>query len=238
MAIFTLADLHLSLGEDKPMDVFGGKWNRYHEKLEEYWNYMVADEDTVIIPGDVSWAMSLDEAVTDFAFLHKLAGKKILMKGNHDYWWTTLNKMEVFLQEQGFSTLSILQNTAVLAENKVICGSRGWICENNMSEEDEKILARENQRFILSLTAAKALAEKNAVDGVQPEIIAFSHYPLISQSWRKHPIVETLCEFGVKRVYYGHLHGISPGRAPRGDERLKQTLVSSDYLEFTPLCIE
>lgn len=238
MAIFTLADLHLSIGEDKPMDVFGGKWNRYHEKLYEYWNYMVEDGDTVVIPGDVSWAMSLSEAVTDLTFLHGLKGKKILMKGNHDYWWNTLAKMEDLLQTNSLTSLSFLQNNAVFVEGKVLCGSRGWICESNMSEEDEKILARENQRFLLSLTAAKALAEQHGTDGKLPEIIAFSHYPLFSQTGRKNPIVDTLLSFGVRRAYFGHLHGILPGRAPRGDGRMQYTLVSSDYLEFTPLRIE
>jgi hypothetical protein len=239
LAIFAIADLHLSIGEDKPMDVFGGKWKNYHEKLAEYWTYMVTAQDTVVIPGDVSWAMSLEEAAVDFDFLHRLPGKKILMKGNHDYWWNTLTKMNRFLMEKDFHTLSFLYNNALLAEGKVLCGSRGWLCEDYMKDEDDKILVRENQRFVLSLQEAKKTADnQEALTGVRPEIIAFSHYPVFTQGYKKNPVIDTLISFGVKRVYCGHLHGVHPEKVLGGNSDLKQYLVASDYLEFTPMTVK
>ncbi len=239
MALFTLADLHLSFSADKPMDVFGGSWVGYEKKLKEYWEYMVYPEDTVVIPGDISWGMSLEEAEKDFEFIESLPGKKILMKGNHDYWWSSMNKLENFLEEKHFSTLQFLHNDATFAEGKVICGSRGWMCEDKMTEQDEKVLRREGLRFRLSLEKGKKLAEiKKEESGIEPEILCFSHYPIITAAQRENPILDVLKEFGIKRVYYGHLHNW--GTKPLYDEweGIHFTLVSSDYRSFTPVRID
>ncbi len=239
MALFTLADLHLSLSGEKPMDVFGGSWVHFEKRLQEYWEYMVRDEDTVVVPGDISWAMNLSQAEADFDFIHKLPGKKILMKGNHDYWWTSLTKMEHFLEEKGFSSLCFLQNDALLSQGKVLCGSRGWMCEDSMTLQDQKILNREAMRFRLSLEQGKKIAEKEKdASGVEPEIICFSHYPVITSAQRENPILDVLKEFGVRRVYYGHLHNWGTKPLYEEWEGIQFTLVSSDYRSFTPVRID
>lgn len=239
MALFTLADLHLSFSTDKPMDVFGGSWVGYEKKLKEYWEYMVRPEDTVVIPGDISWGMSLEEACEDLSFIESLPGQKILMKGNHDYWWSSMNKLEAFLLEKNFSTLRFLHNDAIFAGGKVLCGSRGWMCEDKMTEKDEKVLRRESLRFRLSLEKGKAIAEmKKEETGVLPEIICFSHYPIITAAQRENPILDVLKEFNIKRVYYGHLHNWGTKPLYEEWEGITFTLVSSDYRSFTPVRID
>ena len=143
MAIYALADLHLSFNTDKPMDVFGDAWGNYTEKIYDNWQSIVKDEDLVIIPGDVSWATYMDDAWEDFNFINNLKGKKIILKGNHDYWWTTLSKMNKFLEENKFDTIKILNNTAVEYEDTALCGTRGWWVKEDMTDEDLKILDRE-----------------------------------------------------------------------------------------------
>lgn len=238
MALFTLADLHLSLSGEKPMDVFGGSWVNFEERLKEYWHYMVRENDTVVVPGDISWAMSLEDAKADLEFIHKLPGKKILLKGNHDYWWASQAKMHAFLEENGLDTISILQNSAVEAEGMILCGSRGWMCEDKMTEQDEKVLQREAIRFALSLEEAKKIQDKNAETGKMSEIICFSHYPIITAAQRTSPILTVLKEYGVKRVYYGHLHNWGTKPLVEEYEGISFTLVSSDYRNFTPVRIE
>ncbi len=236
MSLFTLADLHLSFSCDKPMDVFGGSWVGYERKIKEYWEYMVRPEDTVVVPGDISWAMTLEEAYEDLLFVHQLPGKKILMRGNHDYWWASMAKMEAFLEEKNLTTLSFLQNDAVFCEGKILCGSRGWMCEDKMTEQDEKVLRREALRFSLSLARGKELAE--SMEGERPEIICFSHYPILTAAMRENPILDVLKEYEVKRIYYGHLHNW--GTKPLVEEKdgMKFFLVSSDYRSFTPVRID
>ena len=141
MSLFAIGDLHLSLGSDKPMDIFSG-WDHYVERLEENWRDTIGDEDTVVLAGDSSWGMSLQESLTDFTFLEGLPGKKIILKGNHDYWWSTKNKMDSFFAEQGFRSLQILHNNSYVVENVVVCGSRGWLFEMG-EEHDKKILTRD-----------------------------------------------------------------------------------------------
>ncbi len=238
MALFTLADLHLSLSGEKPMDVFGGGWVGFEKRLREYWEYMVLPNDTVVIPGDISWAMDLDGAKADLEFIHRLPGKKILMKGNHDYWWPSMAKLDLFLEENGFTSISYLQNNATLAENKILCGSRGWMCEDKMTERDEKVLKREAIRFRMSLEAAKAIQEEQKDKGFSPEIICFSHYPIITAAQRENPILDVLKEFEIKRVYYGHLHNWGTKPLFENWEGISFTLVSSDYRNFTPVRID
>jgi predicted phosphohydrolase len=239
MALFTLADLHLSLSGEKPMDIFGGSWVHFETRLKEYWEYMVLEGDTVVVPGDISWAMSLSDARLDFEFIHKLPGRKILMKGNHDYWWNSITKLRAFCQENGFDSIEFLHNDAILAEGKVLCGSRGWMCEDKMTEHDEKILRRESLRFQLSLEKAKKIAEENPLeDGTLPEIICFSHYPILTPTVRENPIFDVLKKFGVRRVYYGHLHNWGTKPLIEHQDGIDFSLVSSDYRSFTPTRIE
>ena len=147
MALYVMGDLHLSLGTDKPMDIFGG-WDNYTERIRENWINTVSPEDIVVVPGDISWAMTLENAVNDFEYIQKLPGTKIISKGNHDYWWNTMAKMNNFLDEHGFDTIKIMHNNHYRYENYGICGTRGWINETKNSEPaDGKVLAREAQRL-------------------------------------------------------------------------------------------
>lgn len=223
MAIFVIADLHLSLGAaDKPMDVFEG-WQGYLPKLERNWRTLIAPEDTVVLPGDISWAMSLEDTREDFAFLNALPGKKIILKGNHDYWWTTLNKMNRFLEANGFDTLQILHNTAIQAEGVFLCGTRGWMSDVQ-GPEDEKILNREIGRLRTSLEAAG-----------EGEKLVFLHYPPLYPGQMEGGLANLLKEFGVSRCFYGHLHGVSIRYAVQGEhDGVDYRLISADALKFCP----
>lgn len=223
MAIFVIADLHLSLGAaDKPMDVFEG-WQGYLPKLERNWRTLIAPEDTVVLPGDISWAMSLEDTREDFAFLNALPGKKIILKGNHDYWWTTLNKMNRFLEANDFDTLQILHNTAIQAEGVFLCGTRGWMSDVQ-GPEDEKILNREIGRLRMSLEAAG-----------EGEKLVFLHYPPLYPGQMEGGLANLLKEFGVRRCFYGHLHGVSIRYAVQGEhDGVDYRLISADALKFCP----
>jgi len=239
LALFTLADLHLSLSVEKPMDVFGGNWVNYEKKLKEYWEYMVRENDTVVVPGDISWGMTLEEAKADLEWIQNLPGEKILMKGNHDYWWSSTAKLSAFQEKHQWNRIHFLHNNAFFSEGKVICGSRGWMCEEKMSEKDRKILQREAIRFSLSLKEAKTIAEEKEKElGFLPEILCFSHYPIVTQYQMENPILNVIKEYGIKRVYYGHLHNWSTKPLVESREGIEFVLVSSDYRNFTPVRIE
>lgn len=205
MAIYTIADLHLSFNNPKPMDIFGDNWKNHEERLKKDWISKVKDEDTVILPGDFSWATYIEEAYPDFKYLDELPGKKILLKGNHDYWWTTVTSMRKYLKENNFNTIDFVYNNAVKVEDKVIVGTRGWTFQD--SENSAKMINRENQRLELSIQDAI----KNY--GNEYEIIAFIHYPPLVSSLlleNKHlEFYKTLRKYDIKRCYYGHLHGKS-----------------------------
>ena len=239
MALFTLADPHLSFGVDKPMDVFGGKWVGYEKKLKEYWEYLVRPEDTVVIPGDISWGLTLTEAEPDLVFLHRLPGKKILMKGNHDLWWSSLSKLDKLKEENRLDSLFFLQNSALFEQGKVICGSRGWMCEDRMTEADEKILRREALRFGMSLDAAEKIAdEQESKTGTRPEIICFSHYPVVTPAQRENPVLTVLLEHEIRRVYFGHLHNWENKPLIESWQGVSFNLVAADHVQFTPVRIE
>lgn len=224
MAIFVIGDLHLSLGADKPMDVFSG-WQGYLEKLEACWRAAVAPGDTVVLAGDTSWAMKLEDTAADFAFLQSLPGKKLLVKGNHDYWWNSAAKMQRYFAEQGFSSLAILHNNSVCAEGLALCGTRGWMLDGE-DAQDEKVRARELGRLRMSLAAAAPGCER----------LAFLHYPPLSPAGRANEVIALLQEYGVRRCFYGHLHGASIRTARQGDiDGIKYRLVSADGLGFCPL---
>lgn len=232
MALYVIADLHLSESTDKPMDVFGAAWANHKERLEEAWRATVTEEDTVVIPGDISWGMRFDNTEKDLLFIHSLTGKKIIGKGNHDYWWGTLTKLNAFRDSIGADSISFLFNNAYKAGNKIICGSRGWFPDNLYSAEDEKIALREAGRLRRSLEDGQKLAE----DG--DEIIAFLHYPPYFRGIKCSPVAEVLKEFKIKRCYYGHLHGASTGLLEKSLGFADLFLISADHLGFKPLLIE
>lgn len=232
MAIFAISDLHLSLSGEKPMDVFGSRWENYIERMEAQWNCVVKPEDLVLIPGDISWAMYLEETKTDFTYLNRLPGQKLLLRGNHDYWWTTLNKMEKYVEEQGFDTLHFLKNTAFLWEGTAICGTRGWnIPRPDSNGEDKKIYERERQRLLLSLEAAAA--QKPA------RMVCAMHYPPVETDGITPGFLDIMEQYGVEECVFGHLHAAAHRFAPQGIWRgIKLKLVACDYLDFTPLLIQ
>ena len=225
MAIFVLGDPHLSLSSDKPMDVFGARWANHADKIKKAWRQQVTDADTVVLAGDLSWAMSLKEAEADLAFFHALPGKKLLLKGNHDYWWDTVSKMNRFFAEREWEDFSFLFNSAVEVEGVSLCGTRGWDLAAN-GEQDQKILARELQRLEHSLSLGRG-AEK----------IAFFHYPPFGEG--DSPFLPILKKYGVRRCYYGHIHGIKALQTqPQIIDGIEFTLISADALAFSPLKIE
>lgn len=224
--IYTIGDLHLSLGCDKPMDIFSG-WSNYLERLEGNWNGKITAEDTVVLLGDHSWALKLEDSKKDLEYIHsRLNGKKILVKGNHDLWWQTMNKLNAFVESNGFDTIRFLFNNAYSVENITVCGTRGWIRENG-EPQDVKILSREAGRLELSLQAAAKLGG---------EIVAFIHYPPIYGSEENALITEVLHKYGVKRCYYAHLHGASVRGALNGERAgITYKLVSADGVGFDPI---
>ena len=228
MALFVMGDLHLSLSSDKSMDIFGG-WENYVERIKENWNREVSPEDTVVVPGDISWAMSLKEAVADFRYIHELPGRKIILKGNHDYWWTTAAKMNNFLAENGFDSIFILHNNHYAYKNYGICGTRGWI--NDDSEPaDAKVLAREAQRLETSIASAESA-------GLEP--LVFLHYPPLYGNEYNPDLLEVMYRHNIKRCWYGHIHGRKGHQNAVNGERdgIVFQLVSADYVQFCPVKI-
>lgn len=228
MSLFAIADLHLSLGCDKPMDVFTG-WQNYTEKLEKNWRNIVKPEDTVVIAGDVSWAMKLEDCAKDFAFLHALPGSKLILKGNHDYWWSTKKKIDTFFKDHGFDSLQIIHNNSYVVGDVEVCGTRGWLY-NAENEEDMKIVNREVGRLNASLDDA-------ARQGVNP--IVFLHYPPVYDSLQCDEILSVLETRGIQSCYFGHIHGSEAAkRAVVGEYHgIKMHLISCDYVNFVPVLV-
>ena len=228
MALYVIADLHLSLGADKSMDVFPG-WKDYVQRLEKNWTALVKPEDTVVVAGDISWAMRLEDAAADFAFLNGLPGEKLLLKGNHDYWWSTRSKIDAFFQEQGFSTLHILHNCAYRVGDVAVCGTRGWLY-NSETAEDKKIVAREAGRLLASLAEGEKL-------GGEPMV--FLHYPPVYDNMECGGILDILEERRISHCYFGHIHGQYAARkALVGEYRgVRMHLISCDFVNFTPVLV-
>ena len=229
MSLFAIADTHLSFGTDKPMDVFHG-WENYEQRLAENWLGIVSPDDTVVIAGDISWGMDLSETLPDFRFLHELPGHKIILKGNHDYWWSTKKKAETCFAKNGLDTLSVLFNNAFRIGNAAVCGTRGWL-PDSAGEDDRKVLLREVGRLRMSIAAAKET-------GGEP--VVFLHYPPVNADGTWCPeILDALREAGIRRCYYGHLHGASCKNAVNAEwDGIRLQLISCDFLHFTPLLIE
>ena len=233
MAIYTISDLHLSLNSNKPMDVFGENWKNHCKKIKQDWINKVTNNDTVIIGGDFSWETYLENTYKDFEFLNNLPGKKILLKGNHDYWWTTITNIRKYLVENNFNTIDILYNNSYEIDKYVIAGTRGW---DYTKQNDSKIINREINRLEISLKKAKEISDKK-------DIIVFMHYPPISKNYINNEnemrILQVLKEYNVKKCLYGHLHGQSHSQAVIGMiEEIEFRLVSSDFLNFKLLKID
>ena len=232
MALFVLGDPHLSLGASKPMDIFPG-WGNHVEKIEANWNSKITDEDTVVLLGDHSWALKLEESYKDLEFIHsKLRGQKIFVKGNHDLWWETASKMHRFLDENGFTTIDFLHNNCFFYEKTALCGTRGWPFEEDFADpHNEKIFKRELLRLEASLKLGAAADPE--------EILCFLHYPPLYASYRCGEIIELLHKYGVKRCIYGHLHGKSLSHAVTGEqEGIEWKLVSGDFVDFIPIFLK
>lgn len=234
MSIFVIGDLHLSFNNPKPMDIFGDNWSGHEEKIRSNWIENVSEDDLVILPGDFSWETYLEDTKLDFDYLNNLPGKKLLLKGNHDYWWTTLTSMRNFLKENNYTNIDFLYNNSYEFEDKIICGTRGWSIIDE--EADKKLINRELIRLELSL--------QDGINkyGTDKEIIVFMHYPPITKakiiSEQEAEFVELMKEYNVKRCFYGHLHGASITEAVEGEiEGIEFKLVSADGLDFRLLKI-
>ena len=236
MALYCIADTHLSLTVPKQMDVFGRRWIDYTEKLQAGWNAVVTPEDTVVVPGDISWGLNLEEAAEDLRFLDRLNGKKIIGKGNHDLWWQSEKKLTEFFEREGLKTLSLLHNNAYYVEGKRICGSRGWFYDPKNSPvgaDPEKIAAREVIRTSLSIEAALKLEAP-----ADSEMIAFFHFPPVCREYVSEGLVSLLKQHGIRRCYYGHLHNAYEMPPRFFYEGIEMTIISADYLNFVPLKID
>lgn len=230
MRIFAISDLHLAISVNKPMDIFGDRWTNYMERLKNEWSNLVDDNDCVVIPGDISWGTYVEDTIEDFKFLDNLPGKKIISKGNHDYWWTTANKLEKFKQGNMLNSIEFMHNNSFSMDKIVLCGTRGWQCpgDEEFSKEDMKIYQRELQRLELSL--------KSAQNKAKDEIWVAMHYPPFNSQKQPSEFVEIMKANGVTKCIYGHLHGYSFKNAVQGVvEGVDFSLVSADYLNFKPL---
>lgn len=238
MAIYGISDLHLALSIDKPMDIFGERWAKYMEKLKISWESTVTQEDFLIIPGDISWATYLEQAYDDFMFIERLPGRKIISKGNHDYWWTTLSKLEQFVKANNFTTISFMHNNSFTLGSTKVCGTRGWKCpgDDDFSTEDRKIYNRELQRLELSLKAIGSgkVGQDEAQEAA--DIIVALHYPPFNSKGEPSEFVDIMKSYRVNTCVYGHLHGESCKNAITGvTNAVDFKFISSDYLFFKPL---
>lgn len=225
MALYAIGDLHLCLGAPKPMDIFGGAWVGYMDKLRQGLS-VITQEDTTVLLGDLSWALGLEEAKADFAWMHEhIPGKKIILKGNHDYWWNTVAKFNRFCGENGFENFHILNNNCFEYQGFSICGTRGWFFEEDRcGEHDEKVFKRELIRLETSLKAA----------GQMPKMV-FLHYPPRYKGYECTEILELLKKYEVRQCFYGHLHGASHSLAQEGMwDGVEFRLVAADKLQFKP----
>lgn len=227
MSLFGISDLHLSIEIDKKMDIFSG-WEDYTTRLKKNWLEKITEEDTVVLGGDFCWAKTMQEGFASFMFIERLPGQKIFLKGNHDYWWNTITKMEKFWEENGIKTLSILHNNYFVVSKVCVCGTRGWMFENN-DPFTTKIINREVNRL-----------ETSIISGLSSNlpIITFLHYPPIFGNQICTPIVNILKKYGIKKCYYGHLHGNATPLSTNGIvDDIEYRLISADYVNFEPIKI-
>ena len=239
MATFVIADLHLSEAEgcEKSMEIFGRRWTGYTEKIKRNWCALIGDGDDIVIPGDISWALSLKEAEADLRFLDSLPGRKFLTKGNHDLWWSSMAKNLRATEEWGLSTIRFLYNNAIEAAEYILAGTRGWFYDEGATgipegTDFDKLIAREAGRLRMSLSAAAALPAYK-----EKETLAFLHFPPIWNGSEVTPFIDVLLEFGIRRCYYGHIHGNYTAPISVSHSGITFTLVSADYLDFVPRII-
>ena len=227
MALYAISDLHLAFGVDKPMDIFGDKWVKHEEKIKENWISLIRDEDIVLIAGDISWAINEKESSGDLSWIESLPGKKIISKGNHDYWWGSITKLNTMFENTKF-----IQNNFYSYKDYAICGTRGWICPgaDKFSEKDEKIYARELIRLRLSLNEAKKAGYN--------KFIVMIHYPPTNDKFEESGFLEIFKDFEVEKVIYGHLHGPGLSKVFKGvHDDIEYIMTSADYLDFKPIKI-
>lgn len=236
MAVFVIADLHLDTKTNqKSMEVFGNRWLGYVEKIQKNWNRVVGDNDTVIIPGDISWALSLEEATEDLKFIDSLNGKKIIMKGNHDFWWSTVSKLEKFFAEHKIGSIQILNNNALELEEYIIAGSRGWFTDKSIQDSTDievdydKIINRETIRLKMSLDSAKKIKEST-----NKEIIVFFHFPPVWGDFCCERIIDLLREYDIKRCFFGHIHGNYSVSDSFLYDNIRFQMISADFIDFIP----
>lgn len=225
MALYTISDLHLGFNVEKPMDIFGVKWKDHCDKIKENWLSKIKEEDMVLIAGDISWSLKETDSKYDLDWINELPGKKIISKGNHDYWWGSISKLNKMYEHTKF-----LQNNFYVYEDYAICGTRGWICPggDKYTSKDEKIYSREQVRLKLSLEAAKSQGFK--------KFIIMLHYPPTNEKFEESEFTKIIKEYKVEKVIYGHLHGpVLLGNLLNGYfENVEYILTSADYLDFNP----
>lgn len=228
MGLYAISDLHLALSGNKPMDVFGDKWCKHDEKIRENWNLLIGEEDTVLIGGDISWSMRMEEGLKELQWIHELPGKKYVIRGNHDYWWGSITKLNNLYDDMKF-----IQNNFFPYEDYAICGTRGWTCPggDKFTAKDEKIYNRELIRLRLSIDAAKRAGYNN--------IICMIHYPPTNEKFENSGFTDIFREYGVEKVIYGHLHGPALHRVLKGyKDGIEYIITSCDYLNFKPVKIK
>lgn len=235
MAVYVIADLHLATADStKSMEIFGKRWTNYIDKLKSNWQHLVAPDDTVIIPGDISWALTTEQALNDLVWLDSLPGRKILMKGNHDFWWSTVSKLNAFFKANGVSTLELLNNNALEAENYIIAGSRGWFTDSslqnlNESVDYQKIINREAIRLRMSFEAAEKIRKQSG-----KEIIAFMHFPPVWGEFVCQPFIDALKDYNIKKCFFGHIHGSYACSDSFEYASIRFCIISADFLDFIP----
>jgi len=227
VSLYAISDLHLDLNGDKPMDIFGDKWFKHDEKIKNNWLKKITDKDTVLIAGDISWSMKIENGIKDLEWVHNLPGTKIMAKGNHDFWWSSITKLNNLYED-----IKFIQNNFFTYEDYAICGTRGWNCPGgeNFTQKDEKIYSRELNRLRLSLESASK-------SGYQ-RFIAMLHYPPMNEKFLESGFVQIFKEYNVEKVVYGHLHGPSLSKALNGVlDNIEYIITSGDYLDFNPIKI-
>lgn len=228
MAIYAIGDLHLSEGVEKPMDIFGG-WQDYTNRLIQNWTGKITAADTVVLAGDISWGLKFSEALPDFQFIHRLPGRKLILKGNHDLWWGSVSSMNASLQKEGIDSIEFLHNNSYLVENLAVCGSRGWLFENG-EEHNAKLVNRETMRMEASLASVRDF---------MVEKVMFLHYPPLYGEQELSTFLDVMLRYNVKRCYYGHIHGLGHRHAVQGEVYgIHFQMISADYLKFDPVLVQ
>lgn len=235
MSLFAISDLHLdTVTNQKSMEVFGEKWRDYTNRIKKNWNAVVSESDTVIIPGDISWALTLEASLPDLKWINDLPGKKILMKGNHDFWWNTVTKMKKFFALHSLDTLEVLYNSAIETEDYILAGARGWFVDKSVQNtaltvDYDKILNREQIHLKMSLDVAKKLSEESG-----KEILVFFHFPPVWSDFECKELINVLKDFNIKRVFFGHIHGCYNVNSSFTYDEIVFKMVSADFVDFMP----